>query len=216
MKRLYCCLFILVLLACQACKKDESVYPDVLTEFVGLRTDGSGTGIRLVTDKGKEYRIQPREGLGGLKSDTLYRTVSVYSFVDDEKDTEVNLYSCSLVLSLHPVPAGVFKQGVKTDPVDIQSMWRSGDYLNMILLVPVKQEKHTYHFIDEGISSENGMRTLHLRLYHDSANDYAAFTHRAYLSVPLFGYAGQLQSGDKIRFALNTGKEGETYREFDY
>ena len=200
----------------QSCKDDEYVYPEVLTEFIGLQTDASGTGCELVSDKGQTLRIQPRDGLVGLVADTLYRTVSVYSVIGDDGTTQAKLYSCSRVLSLLPVPSNTFKGGVKTDPVDIQSLWRSGNYLNMVLLVQVKQEKHTYHFIDEGITEADGVRTLHLRLYHDSNGDYAAFTHRTYLSVPLWGYADRLRAGDKVRFALNTDKEGETYREFDY
>ena len=209
-------LFVLATVGLQACKGDDYVYPDAITEFIGLQTDDSGTGTTLVSDKGKTYRIQPREGLDGLVPDTLYRTISVYAFLDDEAVPSVKLYACNRVLSLQPMPAKAFKQGVKTEPVDIQSMWRSGNYLNMVLLVQVKQEKHTYHFVDEGITTESGVRTLHLRLYHDSNNDYAAFTHKAYLSIPLSGYEGKLQPGDKIRFALNTDKEGETHRDFDY
>lgn len=200
-----------------SCKKDDYVYPEVQTEFIGLRTDASGNGTTLLTDKGESFRIQTRSGLDGLVADTLYRTVSVYARLGDNADADVKLYSCSLVLSVKPITRSAFKDGVKTDPVNIQSMWRSGDYLNMVLLVPVKETKHLFYFIDEGITEEEGgVRTLHLRLYHDSADDYAAFTRRSYLSVPLWCYAGKLRTGDKVRFALNTEEEGETYRDFDF
>lgn len=205
-----------VFASCQ--KEDDYVYPEVQTEFIGLQTDASGKGVKLLSDKGEAYRIQSRDGLDGLVADTLYRTVSVYSKLGanagDEAD--VKLYSCSLVLSLKPIQAKMFKEGVKTDPVDIQSMWRSGDYLNMVLLVPVKETKHLFHFVDEGVTEAAGVRTLNLRLYHDSAGDYAAFTRRSYLSVPLWCYANVLRTGDKIRFALKTNEEGDTYREFSY
>ena len=49
-----------------------------------------------------------------------------------------------------------------------------------------------------------------------SSDDYEAFTKQVYLSVPLKNYLQLLRKGDKIRFNLNTYKEGETYREFDY
>lgn len=200
-----------------SCKEDEYTYPEVLTEFIDIQTDESGTATRLVTDKGESYRIQSRDGLSGLSADSLYRTLSVYALSDAaDGESTAQLYSCSLVLSPVPLPAKSFRNGIKTDPADIQSMWRSGGYLNMVLLVQVKEESHLYHFVNEGITSENGVQTLHLRLYHDSNNDYAAFTHKAYLSVPLWYYANVLTAGDKVRFYLNTDKEGETYREFDY
>ena len=216
MKALKLYALLLFVCVCASCKKDDYVYPEVQTEFIGLRTDASGTGVQLLSDKGDTYRIQARDGLSGLVADTVYRTVSVYSRLAGDADSDVKLYSCSLVLSLEPIEAKSLKEGVKTDPVDIQSMWRSGDYLNMVLLVPVKETKHLFHFIDEGITEEGGVRTLHLRLYHDSAGDYAAFTRRSYLSVPLWCYADRLRFGDKVRFALNTDKEGETYRDFDF
>lgn len=200
-----------------SCKEDDYTYPNVLTELIDIQTDDSGTATRLVTDKGEAYRIQSRDGLGGLSADSLYRTLSVYALSEAaDGERTARLYSCSLVLSPVPLLAKYFRDGIKTDPADIQSMWRSGNYLNMILLVQMKEENHLYHFIDEGITSQDGVRTLHLRLYHDSNNDYAAYTHKAYLSVPLWPYANVLSTGDKVRFYLNTDKEGETYREFDY
>ena len=118
---------------------------------------------------------------------------------------------------MNPLAEKAFKGQIKTDPVDIQSIWLSGNYVNMILLVQYKDQTHAYHFIDEGFTAnEDGTRTLNLRLYHDRKNDYEAFTKQVYLSVPLKKYLQSLQKGDKIRFYLNTYKEQETYREFDY
>lgn len=56
----------------------------------------------------------------------------------------------------------------------------------MILLVQYKELSHLYHFVDEGITSDqSGTQTLNLRLFHDRNNDYEAFTKQVYLSVPL-------------------------------
>lgn len=208
-----------LLLSCMcllgACKEEEEyVYPDVITEFIGAATDENGTLTRLVADNGEEYRIQARGGLNGLKKDTLYRTISIYQPLEDQT---VQLYSSELILSMIPVSAKQIIGDIKTDPVDIERMWLSGKYLNMVLLAKVKEERHSYHFIDQGIQKEaDGTQTLHLQLYHNRNNDYEAFTRKVYLSVPLWAYDGKLKQGDKIVFHISTYEEGDTQREFIY
>lgn len=197
-----------------ACKEEEYVYPDVITEFIGAATDENGTLTRLVADNGEEYRIQARSGLDGLKKDTLYRTISIYQPLENQT---VQLYSSELVLSMIPVSAKQIIGDIKTDPVDIERIWLSGKYLNMVLLAKVKEESHSYHFIDQGIQKEaDATQTLHLQLYHNRNNDYEAFTRKVYLSVPLWAYDGKLKQGDKIVFHISTYEEGDTQREFIY
>lgn len=197
-----------------ACKEEEYVHPDVITEFIGAATDENGTLTRLVADNGEKYRIQARSGLDGLKKDTLYRTISIYQPLENQT---VQLYSSELVLSMIPVSAKQIIGDIKTDPVDIERMWLSGKYLNMVLLAKVKEESHSYHFIDQGIQKEaDGTQTLHLQLYHNRNNDYEAFTRKVYLSVPLWAYDGKLKQGDKIVFHISTYEEGDTQREFIY
>lgn len=219
MKQAIAMVLLLCMLLWEGCKEEDYVYPSVVTEFIGAQTDSDGTISQLVADNGTVYPVLQRDGLGGLVADTLYRTISIYEPLpqEDGKETAAQLYSCQLVLSMNPLAEKAFKGQIKTDPVDIQSIWLSGNYVNMILLVQYKDQAHAYHFIDEGFTAnEDGTRTLNLRLYHDRKNDYEAFTKQVYLSVPLKKYLQSLQKGDKIRFYLNTYKEQETYREFDY
>lgn len=219
MKQVIVMALLFCIFLCEGCKKEDYVYPSVVTEFIGAQTNNDGTISQLVADDGTIYSVLQRDGLGGLVADTLYRTISIYEPITQEngKGNVAQLYSCQLVLSVNPLPASDFKGNIKTDPVDIQSIWLSGEYLNMILLVQYKELSHLYHFVDEGITSDqSGTQTLNLRLFHDRNNDNEAFTKQVYLSVPLKNYLQLLRKGDKIRFNLNTYKEGETYREFDY
>lgn len=219
MKQVIVMALLFCIFLCEGCKEEDYVYPSVVTEFIGAQTNNDGTISQLVADDGTIYSVLQRDGLGGLVADTLYRTISIYEPITQEngKGNVAQLYSCQLVLSVNPLPASDFKGNIKTDPVDIQSIWLSGEYLNMILPVQYKELSHLYHFVDEGITSDqSGTQTLNLRLFHDRNNDYEAFTKQVYLSVPLKNYLQLLRKGDKIRFNLNTYKEGETYREFDY
>lgn len=196
---------------------DEYNYPDVLTEFVDIHTSAEGVIDELHTDAGDKYAVKFREGLGGLVADSIYRSVSVYQLLPEEEgDTAVKLYSSLLIMAYKPVVADAFQEGIKTDAVDVQSIWRAGKYLNMVLLPKVKEEKHAFHFIEEGITVEEGVRTLNLRLYHDRGNDFEAFTEKVYLSVPLWAYADDLKEGDKVRFTVNTYKDGERSWVFPY
>lgn len=215
MKRQTCLLLvILCMYLLSACKDDDYVYPSVITEFISASTNDSGTLDYLITDNDQKLAIQSRSGLDGLTKDTLYRTISIYQPIEEGT---VKLYSCKLVLSMIPVTADHILGGLKTDPVDIERMWKSGKFLNMVLLVQMKDQSHSYHFIEEGVQKEaDGQQTLHLRLYHNRNNDYEAFTQKVYLSVPLWAYEHILKEGDKIVFHIQTYEEGDTQREFIY
>lgn len=216
MKKLVILSFILPLLL-SSCSDDDYVYPNVLTDMIDLKTDDTGTGRYLITDEGTEWNIQARAGLDGLVPDTTYRTVTMYAPLTDSDTTEKTamLYNTQLVISPIPLPEEKFKE-LKTDPVAIQSLWRGGNYLNMILLVKVKDQSHGYHFIENKLEEKDGEKTLYLTLYHDRNNDIEGFDRKVYLSIPLWAYANTLRKGDKIVFNINTYKEGMISRTFTY
>lgn len=210
----FCLLFL------GGCKEDEYVYPNVISTFIDVTTDASGTLQDLITDKGETLQILNREGLDGLTPDSTYRTVSIYE--PKETDTQGNatalLYSCQLIIAVKPVTANKLPDGIaKTDPLNVQSVWRSGNYLNLILLPMAKEKSHIFHFIEDGITdNEDGSRTLHLTLYHNQNGDYEAFTRKSYLSIPLWAYEGRLAQGDQVILRINTYEKGFVSYEFTY
>lgn len=209
------------LLLLGSCKKDgEYVYPNVISTFIDVSTDSSGTVEKLITDKKETLQILNREGLDGLTPDSTYRTVSIYEpkEIDTQGNVTALLYSCRLIISVKPVTVDKLPNGTaKTDPLNIQSIWKSGDYLNLILLPMAKDKSHIFHFMEEGITDdEDGKRTLHLTLYHDQNGDYEAFTRKSYLSVPLWAYEGRLTSGDRIILRIHTYEKGFVNYEFTY
>lgn len=202
------------LLSNEGCQEDDYVYPDVLTEFTEVQTNDKGILTYLLTDQGDKYQILEREGLDGLTPDSIYRTLCIYQITDVEKET-VQLYSAQKVLSMLPKPASAFTDGVRTDPLDIQSIWLSGRYLNMVLLPLAKDKSHIYHFVENGLTQRTeGGNQLELTLYHDQNGDYEAFTRKTYLSIPLWEYGDKLGTGDRIILHIRTYQEGETTREF--
>lgn len=196
-----------------SCGEDDYVYPDVVTEFVCLQTDAQGTGYRLITDEGETMDIpvsqRPKDE---LTPDSIYRVISKYV----PKDNEADVYVLQSVNAPLPQAESQFEE-VHTDAVSIQSIWRSGDYLNLILQVKVKDQKHVFAFIDKGITTDaDGGQTLSITLYHDRNNDVEGFYRKAYLSVPLWHYKKQLKKGDLIELHLNTYEEEMTTRTYTY
>ena len=207
----YFILFAVVLLT--ACGEEEYVFPDLITEMSCLRTDSKGFGTQIITDEGTIWHLQEGSRPDSLTADSLYRVVSRFAPV---ADSEAVAYSFWKVISPLPKPESEY-ESIHLDPVDIQSIWQSGDYLNMVLQVMVKDKEHELSFIDNGITSNaNGTQTLHLTLFHHRKDDVEGFMQKYYLSVPLWHYEGKLNKGDTIVFELYTYKEGMTQRTFTY
>lgn len=165
-------------------------------------------------------QILNRDGLDGLTSDSTYRTVSIYEpkEMNAQGNATALLYSCQLIIAVKPVTVDKLPDGIaKTDPLGIQSVWKSGNYLNLILLPMAKEKSHIFHFIEDGITdNEDGSRTLHLTLYHNQNGDYEAFTRKSYLSVPLWAYEGRLTQGDRVILRIHTYEKGFVSYEFTY
>ena len=207
----YFILFAVVLLT--ACGEEEYVFPDLITEMSCLRTDSKGFGTQIITDEGTIWHLQEGSRPDSLTADSLYRVVSRFAPV---ADSEAVAYSFWKVISPLPKPESEY-ESIHLDPVDIQSIWQSGNYLNMVLQVMVKDKEHELSFIDNGITSNaNGTQTLHLTLFHHRKDDVEGFMQKYYLSVPLWHYEGKLNKGDTIVFELYTYKEGMTQRTFTY
>lgn len=208
-------LYILVLTAVllTACGEDEYVYPDLVTEITCLKTNAEGFGIQIVTDEGKVWNLQEGNRPNKLKADSTYRVVSRYEPIDGIYATA---YSFWQVTAPIPQPENTYKT-ICNDPVDLQSIWLSGEYLNLILQIRVKDKRHELSFIENGITiDKDGRQTLTLTLFHDRKDDVEGFDEKHYLSVPLWHYQDKLNKGDQIVFNLNTSKEGMISRTYIY
>ena len=196
-----------------ACGKEDYVYPNLITEMTCLKTDAKGFGTQIVTDQGIVWHLQEGNRPDSLTADSTYRVVSRFAPINE---TEAQAYALWKVIAPLPKPAEAYDI-IHTDPVSIQSIWRSGDYLNMVLHIKVKDQEHELSFIENGITSDNnGTQTLMLTLYHDRKGDVEGFDQKFYLSVPLWHYQDKLNKGDQIVFQLNTYQEGTTSRTFIY
>ncbi len=196
-----------------SCGEEEYIFPDLVTEMVCLKTDANGYGTHFITDEGHTWHLKKENQPDSLTADSTYRVVSRYAPLND---TEAKAYSFYKTISSHPKLENIYKE-IFTDPVSIQSIWRSGEYLNMVLLISSKDQEHELSFIENGIArNDDGTKTLTLTLFHDRKGDIEGFNEKYYLSIPLWHYQGVLDKGDSIILQLNTYEEGMTSRSYIY
>ena len=202
-----------------ACKDDDAYqYPPVKLEFLTAESASDGRLQMLITDRGERLPVVEDLTNTRIKADTLTRFISNYELLSRAEGARI--YALSSVLSVKPLPPSApnFAHGIKTDPLDVQSVWLGQDYLNAVLLVKGQSFKHYYHFVEESATTDapTGRKTVKLLLYHDANGDLPAYTRRAYISIPLRQYAVAEIENVRVQFRLyrNAG-EVKTFS-FDY
>ena len=181
--------------------------------MVCLKTDNHGIGTHFITDEGRIWHLPKGNRPDSLTADSTYRVVSRYAPLND---TDAKAYSFYKTISSLPQAQSEYTS-IHTDPVSIQSIWRSGNYLNMVLQIMVKNQNHELSFIENGIThNADDTQTLTLTLFHDRKGDVEGYNEKYYLSIPLWHYQGKLNKGDQIVLKLNTYKEGMTSRSYTF
>lgn len=201
-----------------ACNKDDGyVYPSVQLEFLTAQSGADGRFKAVCNDAGENLPIEKDHTRTEIAPDTTARIVANYELLTDGgTQKEVRIYTLLPAISPIPLPSVRFPQGVKKDPVEVQSIWMGHDYLNMVLSLQAQNKTHRFHFVEDSVKQdESGKQQIYLTLYHDAGGDVEAYTKRAYLSVPLWQYA-QKSKESVLFFSLQTYDSGrETYC-FDY
>jgi hypothetical protein len=217
LKNIYLFLIFLSLLSCKG-EEDSYVYPSVKLEFMSAQTDNSGKIVSLKTDKDSTYQVENDRTNSKLDANILQRIVCYYSTLSKATATEnatAEIYS--LIKTVSPTPGRLATGTVmKTDPVGIQSIWLSGDYINLTLQIKLQSQAHLFHFIENEVILNKGVPSIHLTLYHDKNGDVEAYTKVAYLSVPLAKYIQQYPNGFTVSFSINTFTEGVKAYSFTY
>ena len=210
---------LLFLLLGASCADDDYHYPDVVLEYLTARSGADGRIVTVTADDGSAYDVLNSVSAPGQVADTTLRIVANYTREEAADGTPgARLYTAQTTVSPVPCPAGEFKEGVKTDPVSVLSIWPGLDYLNVVLEIKTGGGNHAFHFVEDRVADDaaTARREVDLTLYHNAGDDPQYYTRRAYLSVPLLPYAGEGVETLDVRFSLqNYDGETETYR-FDY
>lgn len=213
------CNWLLIVFACllTACGDDDYYYPSVKLEFLTAFSGADGRLQTVLTDEGEQFAVVADASKMKVQPNSLVRIVSNYAPAEAGGTKGVKLYGCLPTVSPLPMAPDKFEDGIKTDPVQVQSIWMGLDYLNLLLGIKAQDGKHVLHFIEDEVTKDasTGEVTVRLRLYHDAGKDVQAYTKRAYVSVPLWQYAEEGVSKVKLSFTLNTYSNEKTYN-FDY
>jgi len=213
---------LLPVLACilVSCGDDDSYhYPPVKLEFLTAQAGASGNLQSILTDEGETFAVVEDATNTRIDADASVRIVSNYGkAVAANGSTGVKLYALLSAVSPLPKPESAFKDGVKRDPADVTSIWMGLDYLNIILDIRAQNGKHSFHFIEEEVTTDEktGTRSVYLSLYHDDGGDVQAYSKRGYLSIPLRQYAEEGIEKIMLHFSLQTYSGKEMSYEFEY
>ena len=187
-----------------ACGDDDYYYPSVQLEFVTVVAGEDGSIQTLIPDKGESLPVLEDRTGSTISSNTSRRVMSNYEVLTGG----VRIYSLQSLITPEPKPEDdpVYKDGVKTDPVEMVSIWLGRDYLNMILNLKVSTGKGHVFGIVEDVSDLETKGIVNMLLYHDANSDAEYYNRRAYISVPLAKYVNEEAPGRtiKIKFKYYT------------
>ena len=207
MKKLFC-LFLLVL-AVVSCEQDvydkgDTTYSYMRADFVEAIVGSNKQVTYVLTDDDERLPLTAAYSAKWIEQpDTLYRAVLYYNY----KDQQAEALNLARVSTVSVKPQSQFKDGIKTDPLGLESVWLSNNkrYLNLSVIVKTgavteEAEIQTLGMVGDTIMvGADSLRTYQLRLYHSQGDVPQYYSQRLYFSVPLRG----LQV-DSLQLSVNT------------
>lgn len=190
-----------------ACGDDDYYYPSVQLEFVTVLAGEDGSIQTLIPDKGASLPVLEDRTGSAISPNTSRRVMSNYEVLTGG----VRIYSLQSLITPDPKPEDdpVYKDGIKTDPVEMVSIWLGRNYLNMILNLKVSTGKGHVFGIVEDTSELETKGIVNMLLYHDANSDAEYYNRRAYISVPLEKYVNAADPDRVIKIKFKYYKYGE-------
>lgn len=193
---------ILTILFLASCKEEEEIWPNYEQALACVKTNGYGQALELILDDGTHLRVTNYKA--GLRADTTYRALTLFQ----RNGTSAWLSDFAAILA--PPVLKYPADKVRTDPVGVTALWKSGDYINLRLAVRGSVMKsHLFGFHRaRTIPNEDGSQTMVVRLIHYQNEDPLYYTREAYLSLPFRPLIPELQPNrDSIRLEIQSFDE---------
>lgn len=209
-----CCLLLLP----TSCKQDnydsgEGQLSMLTADFAELQVEGDTLVRSLTTDDDRHLTLtQPQRLSWTSRPDTTYRALAYYK-LSHGNDLQVEPYAFSQVSVGRPLRPERFTQGVRQDPMSVESVWISKNrrWLNLSLLLKVgatqqQQSGHILGLVRDTLlcrpvaeGSADSVRTLCLRLHHEQNGVPEHYTQRFYVSMPF----ASLEGADTLRLSFH-------------
>lgn len=184
-------------------------------DFVEANTDASAAIVSVTDDEGRTYRLTREvKASWAEKADTAYRALAYYNarMATEGGDYVAEPVAMTRVLTPSVRIVTDLRDVIKTDPVTLESSWKSrnGKYINldMSVLTGAADDEatgHTVGMLCDGVTLEaDGHQLVRLRLYHDRGAVPEYYTAKVYVSVPVSYLPVTLSEGDKVEIKVNT------------
>ena len=192
-----------LMLALISCDDDKEKIETMFSGFMTAYTDAEGYVTILKDDYGKQYMV--REKTEQLVPDTLYRLVA--SVALDENQTARILQMVETISYIAP-PDSIIPDSLRVkNPVEIQSLYIGGGYLNIFMGIKVAKEGTLHRLFYTRLDSPGKLK---FTFYHNAYGDGQVYTKHAYISIPLYGYG--LAKNDTVFLSAKGYKEDYNYK----
>lgn len=200
--------------ACETDSYDSGTgkYSLITGDFAEVSTNSSRQIVSFVTDDNDSYTLTTAARTSwASKADSTYRALLYYNKV---ADGSAELVSISSVPVLRIIPRDTLGS-VHTDPVSLESVWKSksGKYVNIGLYVKVGETTDTtaYQSIgmvnDSLVRNADGTTTMMLTMHHDQGNVPEYYSQKYYLSIKRSSLIADTITGstpDSVYITVNT------------
>lgn len=209
MRRPLYCLLMLFVMAFVACEQDaydkgDASYSYMRADFVEANVGSDKRIVSVLTDDDVQLPLTTPYSANWIqRADTVYRAVLYYNLNGQQAET-VSLQRVATATIRTFERAG---EGVKTDPLKLESIWLSKNkkYLNLSVIVKTglmdaDGTAQTLGVVGDTILvGADSLRTYHLRLSHGQGDVPQYYSQRVYFSVPVGGL-----EVDSLRLTVNT------------
>ncbi len=203
---------LVALLLLSACDKgSDYIYPSVILDFLNATTNSKGAVDTIATDNNLIYKVDANYSKVTLTANTTQRVIAYYSVNKQATGDSVgsaNIHSMAKIISSVP---RVGNYVWSKDPVTIQSVWKSGHWINLTLGIKMLKGNHYMAFIQGDNEIINSQRVITVEVSHDKNGDTESFTNIVYMSIPLSQYETAYPTGFTINVLIPTSSGITTY-----
>jgi len=189
-----------------ACSSDSEVaLPDYFMGYATvLRQSPTSDSFSIRLDDWKEYPLDYSAVNMDLNGSDSVRVICYYTYENGQTSSEGSdfIIPTLKLISVAPVqiPSNVAEvPNHGDDPISFVSMSKGAYFLNFLFEVSVKEKAHSF-YVEDPFVIYDALGKVHLlyHLYHDCNGDYAAYSSRVYMSIPLYSYWNTLQDGGSV------------------
>jgi len=190
-----------------ACSSDKGV--SLPNYFMGyatvLRQGPISNELSIRLDDGIVYpldtsRVQMNlNTLDSLRVICYYTQESSESTSSQRSNSDIEVITLASVAPVQLPEIAVDGTTYRDDPISFVSMSKGTYYLNLLFEISKKEKDHLF-YVRTLIKQYDTSGKIHIaiRLYHDSNGDYAAYSSRVYMSIPLYSVWDDLQDGGSV------------------